>query len=67
LSHLIISFLAVNPYPDFLHDSLISLRRMYSEPELAYIARLAVPHRTARTFSLHPGYSGLEIDCRQPA
>ena len=57
-------FAAINPYPDFLHDSLISLRRMYSEPELAYIARLAAPDRRVRTFSLHPGYSGLEIDCR---
>jgi len=54
----------IRPHRDFLHDSLISLRRMYSEPELAYIASLAVPGSPVRTFSLHPGYSGLEIDCR---
>lgn len=54
----------INPHRGFLHDSFISIRRMYSEPELAYIANLAVPGSPVRTFSLHPGYSGLEIDCR---
>lgn len=54
----------INPQRDFLHDSFISIRRMYSEPELAYIASLAVPDSPVRTFSLHPGYSGLEINCR---
>lgn len=48
---------------DFIHDALISMRKFYSEPELAFIAGLAAPSRPVRTFSLVPGYSAIEIGC----
>lgn len=53
--------LVLNPDLDFMHDSLISMRKMYSEPELALIARLAAPEHSVKTFTDFPGYSVLEV------
>lgn len=46
---------------DFLHDAQVSARKMWSEPELELIARLAAPEVSVRTRSLLPGYSVLEV------
>lgn len=52
---------ALNPTYGFMHDSFISMRKMYAEPELELIAQLAAPEHRVRTFSSHPGYSVLEV------
>lgn len=52
---------ALNPDYAFLHDGIISIRKMYSEPELALIAQLAAPDRQVRTRGIFPGYSVLEV------
>lgn len=52
---------ALNPDYAFLHDGIISIRKMYSEPELALIARLAAPDRQVATRGIFPGYSVLEV------
>lgn len=52
---------ALNPDYAFLHDGIISIRKMYSEPELALIARLAAPDWQVRTRGIFPGYSVLEV------
>jgi SAM-dependent methyltransferase len=51
----------LNPDYAFLHDAVISIRKMYSEPELELIARLAAPAHQVRTYSRLPGYSVLEV------
>lgn len=52
---------ALNPHYGFLHDTVISMRKMYSEPELELIARMAAPARQVRAYSVFPGYSVLEV------
>lgn len=51
----------LNPHYGFMHDSMISMRKMYSEPELELIAKCAAPECHVRTFSSLPGYSVLEV------
>lgn len=54
----------LNPDYAFLHDGIISIRKMYSEPELALIARLAAPTHAVATRTILPGYSVLEVTRR---
>lgn len=51
----------LNPDYGFLHDGIVSIRKMYSEPELEMIARLAAPQAQVRTYGMVPGYSVLEV------
>lgn len=55
---------ALGPHWGFLHDGIVSIRKMYSEPELALVARLAAPDCTVRTRGVLPGYSVLEVTRR---
>lgn len=55
------AMLMINPHYGFMHDSVISMRKMYSEPELELIAHCAAPRCQARAFSALPGYSVLEV------
>jgi SAM-dependent methyltransferase len=52
---------ALSPHWGFLHDGIVSIRKMYSEPELALIARLGAPGHAVRTRGVWPGYSVLEV------
>lgn len=52
---------ALSPHWGFLHDGIVSIRKMYSEPELALIAQLAAPGHAVRTRGAFPGYSVLEV------
>lgn len=52
---------ALNPDYAFLHDGIISIRKMYSEPELALIARMGAPEWRVATRGIFPGYSVLEV------
>ena len=45
----------------FWHDSVMSARKMYSEPELACIARLAAPGDAVQVRTVWPGYSMLVV------
>lgn len=51
----------LNPHFGFMHDSVISMRKMYSEPELELIANCAAPDHRVSAFSALPGYSVLEV------
>lgn len=55
------AMVALNPHWGFLHDGIVSLRKMYSEPELALIAQLAAPDWRVGTRGIFPGYSVLEV------
>lgn len=53
--------LALNPHYGFMHDTVISMRKMYSEPELELIAKMAAPAHRVRAYPAFPGYSVLEV------
>jgi hypothetical protein len=45
----------------FVHDSVLTMRKVYSEAELAFVAELAAPQSRIRVRPLHPGYSMLTV------
>lgn len=55
----------LNPHRGFLHDGILSIRKMYSGPELELIAMLAAPQAQVRTWNTFPGYSVLEVTSRR--
>lgn len=53
--------------PRLRHDSFLSARKFYSEPELALIARAGAPDATVEVRPSHPGYSVLVARWEAPA
>lgn len=47
--------------PGFVHDSVLTMRKLYSEPELAFVAERALSTSRVDVRSLHPGYSMLTV------
>lgn len=47
--------------PDFVHDSVISLRKFYTQSELELIARMACPKSFVQVRSVLPGYSVVSV------
>lgn len=47
--------------PDFIHDSVISLRKFLTHGELELIARIAAPGAFVSVRGLNPGYSVVEV------
>jgi len=43
----------------FLHDAVVTARRLYSEPELQLIAEMAAPEAAVGVRTVHPGFSVL--------
>ncbi|MGZ3789170.1 MAG: class I SAM-dependent methyltransferase [Bacteriovorax sp.] len=58
-SGLAASLLSLNPI--FLHDSLISGRRMFSSKQLEIIAKVSCPHSLINALHLSPGLTMIEI------
>lgn len=50
----------------FVHDAFVSMRRLYSEPELALIASIAAPHARVTVTTDHPYISMLLVDFAAP-
>lgn len=46
---------------DFVHDSVVTLRKFYTESELELIARIAAPRASVIVRPAHPGYSVLTV------
>lgn len=53
------SRLSLNPH--FVHDSVVTSRKFYSEPELELIARRAAPQAQVQVRHAFPGYSVLTV------
>lgn len=50
--------------PAYMHDSVVSMRKAYSEAELALVAELAAPRARVRARPQHPLYSVLTVEYR---
>ncbi|MFO0640734.1 MAG: methyltransferase domain-containing protein [Polyangiaceae bacterium] len=53
--------------PGFLHDTVLTLRKVYSEDELRLVGELSAPGCAVTARPLHPGFSLLEIDLSSTA
>ena len=66
----LLSFLALATLPlsgalDFLHDSVVTARKLYSLAELDLLARLAAPEARVEVRANHPGFSVLTVQADQ--